>query len=58
MSKNINSIKNYKTIIMSTDHDYYKKSKFDNDLVIDLRNFFKKNKKYIEIVINFFCLSF
>ena len=47
LSKNINSIKNYKTIIMSTDHDYYKKSKFDNDLVIDLRNFFKKNKKNI-----------
>jgi UDP-N-acetyl-D-glucosamine dehydrogenase len=46
LSKNINSIKNNKVIILSTNHDYYKKVKFNNrDLIIDLRNFFIKNKK-------------
>ena len=47
-SKNINSIKNYKVIILSTDHEYYKKVKFNNsNLIIDLRNFIIKNKKNV-----------
>ena len=48
LSKNINSIKNNKVIILSTDHDYYKKIKFSNNsLIVDLRNFFIKNKKNV-----------
>ena len=47
-SKNINSIKNYKVIILSTDHEYYKKVKFNNsNLIIDLRNFIIKDKKNV-----------
>lgn len=44
-SKKINT-KNYKIVVLLTDHDYYKKIKLKkkNQIIIDSRYFYKKNK--------------
>ncbi len=47
-SKNFDTYKKYKIIILATDHDYFKKLNFTkNQIIFDLRNFFKKNYKNI-----------
>ena len=50
-SKNIKLIKKYKLIVLSTNHDYYKKIRFGkNQVIFDLRNFiFKKSQNIIKL---------
>ncbi len=47
-SKNIKLFKNYKIIILSTNHDYYKKLKFNQkQIIFDLRNSISKKNRNI-----------
>jgi len=47
-SKNLNSLKKYKAVILATDHDYYKNLNFKNtQIIFDLRNFFEKENENI-----------
>ena len=47
-SKNIKLFKNYKIIVLSTNHDYYKKLKFNQkQIIFDLRNSISKKNRNI-----------